>query len=142
MSACYADLSPDGQYPDYTFTISKENCEDFAWCVNHGPVTITRNDGTTKTLEPVALNHVSPFQLNNFLVMRAAFVMPDGILHAKEKLSNHAIVRPGDPLKMDLKVTERYIKREKKYLEFKMDVFNENDGNKVLEIERTAVWPC
>jgi hypothetical protein len=142
MSACFSDLSQGQSFPDYRFVVSEDNCRDFDDCVSHGPITLTRASGSTEQLDTLDTKHVSLFQMNNFLVMKAAFKFPDNVLHAKEQLRSIAPVNAGDKLRMDFNITAKYVKRDRKYFEFGIDIYNEDTGNKVMEIGRTAVWPC
>ena len=64
---------------------------------------------------------------------------PPGGVHAKQQLTFFAPVRPGDVLTTSLKVRDKYIKRERKYVVFETTTVNQR-GEKVLEGVRMSIW--
>lgn len=64
---------------------------------------------------------------------------PPGGVHAKQELTFFAPVRAGDVLTTSLKVREKYVKRERKYVVFETTTLNQR-GEKVLEGVRTSIW--
>lgn len=64
---------------------------------------------------------------------------PPGGVHAKQQLSFHLPVHPGDTLTTSLKVKDKYIKRERKYVEFETVTVNQH-GQKVISGLRISIW--
>jgi len=64
---------------------------------------------------------------------------PPGGVHAKQQLSFHEPVCPGDSLTTSLSVRNKYMKRGRKYVEFETETVNQH-GKKVLTGLRTSIW--
>jgi acyl dehydratase len=64
---------------------------------------------------------------------------PPGGVHAKQQLSFLEPIRPGDVLTTSLRVKGKYVKRERKYVEFETETVNQH-GQMVLTGKRISIW--
>jgi len=64
---------------------------------------------------------------------------PPGGIHAKQRFTFHAPACVGDTLTTQLKVSTKYIKRERKYVEF--DSITTNQAGRIVATGlRTTIW--
>jgi hypothetical protein len=136
----FDDFAEGQSFPPYDFTVTAQDRATFEDCVALGP--LTRADGSViEGVEPDVGGPLSALELNTFQVQRSAFRMPDGVLHAREKLTVHAPAYEGERLRMHIKVASTYRRNDRPFVVLALELERLDDGTRILEVERTLCWP-
>lgn len=85
---------------------------------------------------------VPAFLLNEFHTLKAAIVLPPGVLHASEALEVHAPVVAGTRLLASVRVKDAHIRNGKRFVVLEQDVCEAGRDEPALRITRTLFWPC
>lgn len=129
----YDDFEIGQTYPMFEYSISAEDMAVHRAsyeCLFEGmPDTEPADDETI----------VSPFAVNSFLAIRAAFGMPDGVLHARETLHLHAPARVTDQLRVELSILDKYERNGRPFIVFRHRVMRQ-ESELVMDIDRTICW--
>lgn len=128
----YDDFEIGKEYPVFSYSISQEELN-------------THRNSYSYVLEGLETSNdvpsdvISPFALNSFLAIRASFGMPDGVLHAREKMVLHKPAFASDQLHVKLHVLDKYKKNGRPFIVFRHTVTRQDD-QPVMDIDRTICW--
>lgn len=138
--AYFDDLQPGQMWGTNTWVATPEVCA--AWrratgdnCPIYDDSKATRASSYGGPIVPPALAFVYLSECIQDLLRDK----PPGGVHARQQLSFHEPVRPGDALTTSLRVRNKYEKRGRKYVEFETESVNQH-GQKVLTGLRTSIW--
>lgn len=132
----YADIEEGKSYPPFSFSISAQDLDTFesSFAIDYpGNVVATAASDARRAL-PV-------FILNHFHGIRAAIKMPDGVLHAREKITLHSAAYADEVLHMTITVASKYMKNEKPFVVLEQAISRPADAAAIMTIERTLCWP-
>jgi len=138
-SAYFDDLVPGESWGEYTWVATQAFCEQWQKITGddfslYGDNAASR-EAFGGALAPPSLAYV-------FLSDCIQELMPDrpqGGVYARQKLTFLAPMLKNDALTTRMRVAEKYIKRERRFVRIETETFNQH-GIKVLLGDRLSVW--
>lgn len=137
--AFFADLEPGQDWGVHAWTATEAFCEGWR-TVTGDDFPIYRDGAETRATygRPIVPPSIAFIYLTECIQGLMANRAPGGV-HARQKLRFLSPIHVGDTLSTHLRVSSKYIKRDRKYVELDSETFNQ-DGVKVLEAHRVTIW--
>lgn len=132
----YAAIQEGKRYLPFSFSISAQDLDTFemSFAVDYPEGFTPVPAATQRRVLPV-------FVLNHFHGIRAVLPMPDGVLHAREKITLHNAAYADEVLDMTITVKSKYIKNDKPFVVLEQRISRPADATAIMTIERTLCWP-
>lgn len=137
----YDDFEVNHCFSPTLYSVSAQENDEFLNLFTHTHLQAGLSEGQNGRMENV-VRPVHPILVGSFQPQHAAFAWPTGVLHAKEKISLSAPVYPGESLEARIRVKDKYLKNEKKFIVFELTVRKLETSTTALVTERTLVWPA
>ncbi len=132
----YENLTEGQQFSPVEFSVTESMKESFQSCF-HVDDRQLADAGLPKDED----GFVNPVLVANFTAMKAALIWPTGVLHAREQMRCHEPVACGEPLRIEMRLKQKFVKNGRKFAVLAIEVHKAASGSVALEVERTLVWP-
>lgn len=132
--AYFDDFQPDQDWGSNEWTVTEKLCARWVRA-GFGDCPADPTEGSTKKRAPASLMFVALSQCIQDLLRDK----PPGGVHAKQQLQFHAPIYVGDTLRTNLKVRNKYWRKDRRYVEFDTTTLNQ-DGVVVATGLRTTIW--
>jgi len=126
----YDDIVVGRIFPPQELPISADDLTCFYRCL--GEVQPPPGDGT----------RVPSFLLNELRALKNQMRFPPGVLHAQEEIEMHSAARLGEPLTTSIKIANKYIRNDKRFIVIDQHVRCATDQRSVMKIKHVLYWPC
>jgi len=134
----YESLTEGQSFSTVEFSITKSMNMDFQSCFSFS---FSDDESANTGQEEDRNEFVNPVLIANFSVMKEALAWPTGVLHARELMCVYEGVACDEPLLMKMRVKNKLIKKDRKFLVLELQAYKRQSGIMALEVERTLVWP-
>jgi acyl dehydratase len=137
--AYFADLEAGQDWGAHQWTASEEFCKGWQTVTGDDfPIYHDSEEARAAYGRPILPPSIAFIFLTECIQALMANRAPGGV-HARQTLRYFNPIHVGDTLSTHLRVTGKYIKRERKYVELESETFNQ-DGEKVLQAFRVTIW--
>jgi acyl dehydratase len=137
----YADFEIGRPFPPCRYSISAADSDAFIGTFDHSPVLDAAGRAVPADGAAAAVRSVHPVLVGSFQPQHAAFSWPVGVLHAREKVRLMAPVYPGEELEASVRVKDKYLKNDKRFVVLEITVRKLENARIALVAERSLVWP-
>lgn len=137
----YDDFAVGHAFPPFRYRIDSADNDAFIATFDHTPVQDASGSAVLSPARRPPVRVAHPTLVGSFQPQHAAFAWPVGVLHAREKVSLKAAVYPGEFLQATVRVKDKYIRNEKRFVVLEITSQKEETGKLALVVERTLVWP-
>ena len=87
-------------------------------------------------------SRVPAFLLNELRAFKSYVKFPPGVLHAQEELHMYDCARLGEPLVTVVRVADKYIRNDKRFIVVEQRVQAGTEGRDVVLVRHILYWPC
>lgn len=87
-------------------------------------------------------DRVPAFLLNELRALKSQMRLPPGVLHAQEELVMASAARVGEPLQTAVRIADKYIRNDKRFVVVEQDVTCATDNRAILTVRHILYWPC
>jgi hypothetical protein len=137
----HADFVVGHAFPAHRYFVDAAACDAFTRTFGHSAVRGAPDATVPGKPRRSAVRPAHPTLVASYQPMHAVFKWPDGVVHAREKLTLSAPVYPGEPLEAEISVKDSYLKNDKKFVVLEIAIRKLENRQTAMVVERTLVWP-
>lgn len=126
----YDDLRVGQGFPPQILPVSAEDLDCFHRCLGEDRP------------KPEAGTRIPAFLLNELRALKSQMRLPPGVLHAQEELTLSSAARLGEPLQTAVRIADKYIRNDKRFVVVEQDVSCIADNRPILTVRHILYWPC
>lgn len=125
----YDELEVGRHFPPQAMPLSAEDVACFYRCLG-------------EDRKPEAGMRIPAFLLNELRALKSQMRLPPGVLHAQEELTMLSAARVGEPLQTAVRIADKYIRNEKRFVVVEQVVTCATDNRSILNVRHILYWPC
>lgn len=126
----YEDIKVGRAFPPQALPVSAKDLSEFYRCLGE------------ERPAPTAGTRIPAFMLNELRALKRQMRLPPGVLHAQEELRQHSAARLGEKLQIAVRIADKYIRNDKRFVVVEQDVTCADDHRPILNIRHILYWPC
>lgn len=126
----YDELAVGQSFPPQVMPLSADDVACFYRCIGENRA------------KPEPGTRIPAFLLNELRALKSKMRLPPGVLHAQEELAMASAARIGEPLQTVVRIADKYIRNDKRFVVVEQDVTCVTDNRPILNIRHILYWPC